>query len=134
LKNSVFSCPQGEDIIDITVGTFGAEADINLFPQQPTQFSHSQHFVGDQAYVDALQTTTPLQKPQGKKLTPEQKPENQQLSRPRIFLEHLIRRRKIFPIAADKFRLNLQNEQQVILILTIGGLVRLCLGLFSLPP
>ncbi|MGL4880731.1 MAG: transposase family protein, partial [Waterburya sp.] len=80
-KNSVISCPQGEDIIDITVGAFGPEADINLFRQQQSKFSDSQQFVGDKAYVGASQTTTPTKKPKGKKLTQEQKQENQQLSR-----------------------------------------------------
>jgi hypothetical protein len=131
-KNSVISCPQGEDIIDITIGAFGPEADINLFRQQQSKFSDSQEFVGDKAYVGASQTTTPCKKPKGKELTPQQKQENQQLSRQRIFIEHLIRRLKIFRIAADKFRLNPQNYETV--ILTICGLVRLRLGTFSFPP
>lgn len=131
-KNSVISCPQGKDIIDVTVGANGPEADINLFRQQQSKFSHSQQFVGDKAYVGASQTTTPTKKPKGQELTPEQKQENQQLSRQRIFVEHLIRRLKIFRIAADKFRLNPHNYEQV--ILTICGLVRLRLSTFSFPP
>ena len=67
-----------------------------------------------------------------RELTPEQKEENKQISRRRIFIEHLIRRLKIFRIAADKFRLNPENYQTV--ILTICGLVRLRLGTFSLAP
>ncbi len=39
LKNSVVSCAKGEDIIDITVGARGPEADINLFRQQQNKFS-----------------------------------------------------------------------------------------------
>jgi hypothetical protein len=131
-KNSVISCSKGEDIIDITVGAKGPEADINLFRTQQSKFSDSQLFIGDKAYVGVSQITTPTKKTKGVELTPEQKQENQQLSRQRIFVEHLIRRLKIFRIAADKFRLNPHNYQQV--ILTICGLVRLRLGTFSLPP
>ncbi|MDJ0589825.1 MAG: transposase family protein [Pleurocapsa sp. MO_226.B13] len=132
LKNSVVSCAQGEDIIDVTVGARGPEADINLFRQQQNKFAESQEFVGDKAYVGAARTTTPTKKPKGRELTPEQKQENKQISRRRIFIEHLIRRLKIFRIAADKFRLNPQNYQTV--ILTICGLVRLRMGTFSLTP
>ncbi len=131
-KNSVVSCTQGEDIIDVTVGARGPASDINLFRQQQAKFSEAQQFVGDKAYVGAPLTTTPTKKPKGGELTREQKEENKQISRRRIFIEHLIRRLKIFRIAADKFRLNPENYQTV--ILTICGLVRLRLGTFSLAP
>lgn len=107
-------------------------ADINLFRQQQDKFSETQEFVGDKAYVGAARTTTPTKKPRSRELTAEQKEENKQISRQRIFIEHLIRRLKIFRIAADKFRLNPENYQTV--ILTICGLVRLRLGTFSLTP
>ncbi len=114
------------------MGARGPEADINLFRQQQPKFSEAQQFVGDKAYVGAPRTTTPTKKPRGGELTPEQEEENKQISRRRIFIEHLIRRLKIFRIAADKFRLNPQNYEQV--ILTICGLVRLRLETFSLTP
>jgi hypothetical protein len=50
-----------------------------------------------------------------RELTAEQKEDNKQISRQRIFIEHLIRRLKIFRIAADKFRLNPPNYETVIL-------------------
>ena len=131
-KNSVISCSKGEDIIDVAVGAKGPEADINLFHKQQPKFSDSQEFIGDKAYVGAPRTTTPTKKPRGRELTAEQKEDNKQISRQRIFIEHLIRRLKIFRIAADKFRLNPLNYETV--ILTICGLVRLRLGTFSFPP
>lgn len=131
-KNSVISCSKGQDIIDVVVGARGPEADINLFHKQQPKFSVEQQFVGDKAYVGASRTTTPTKKPRGRELTAEQKENNKQISRQRIFVEHLIRRLKIFRIAADKFRLNSQSYEQV--ILTICGLVRLNLGTFSLTP
>ena len=57
-KNSVVSCSQGEDIIDVKVGARVPEADINLFRQQQNKFSESQEFVADKAYVGATRTTT----------------------------------------------------------------------------
>lgn len=131
-KNSVISCSKGQDIIDVVVGARGPEADINLFHKQQPKFSVEQQFVGDKAYVGASRITTPTKKPRGRELTAEQKENNKQISRQRIFVEHLIRRLKIFRIAADKFRLNSQSYEQV--ILTICGLVRLNLGTFSLTP
>lgn len=92
------------------------EADINLFRKQQLKFSDSQEFVGDKAYVGAARTTTPTKKPRGRELTVEQREDNKQISRQRIFIEHLIRRLKIFRVAADKFRLNPQNYETVILL------------------
>ncbi|MGK7897443.1 MAG: transposase family protein [Xenococcus sp. (in: cyanobacteria)] len=128
-KNSVISCSQGEDIIDVTVGARGPASDINLFRQQQAKFSTEQQFVGDKAYVGAARTTTPTKKPKGRELTREQQEENKEISSRRIFIEHLIRRLKIFRIASEKFRLNPKHYKTV--ILTICGLVRLRLGTFS---
>ena len=129
-KNSVISCSKGEDIIDIAVGARGPLADINLFHKQQPKFSDSQEFVGDKAYIGASRTTTPTKKPRGRELTAEQKEDNKQISRQRIFIEHLIRRLKIFRIAESKFRPIPEHYQTV--ILTICGLVRLRLGTFCL--
>ena len=113
----------------MTVGARGPASDINLFRQQQAKFSTEQEFVGDKAYVGAARTTTPTKKPKGGELTSEQQEENQKISSRRILIEHLIRRLKIFRIAAEKFRLNPKHYKTV--ILTICGLVRLRLGTFS---
>ena len=63
-KNSVISCSQGQDIIDVSVGARGPASDINLFRQQQAKFSSEQEFVGDKAYVGAARTTTPTKKTQ----------------------------------------------------------------------
>lgn len=128
-KNSVISCSKGQDIIEVSVGARGPEADITLFRQQQVKFASEQKFVGDKAYVGAAGTTTPMKKPKGRELTTEQQEENKKISSRRIFIEHLIRRLKIFRIAAEKFRLNPKHYKTV--ILTICGLVRLRLGTFS---
>ena len=128
-KNSMISCAKGQDLIDISVGARGPASDINLFRQQQAKFSPEQEFIGDKAYVGAARTTTPSKKPQGGELTSEQQEENRKISRRRILIEHLIRRLKIFRIAAEKFRLNPKHYKTV--ILTICGLVRLHLGTFS---
>ena len=74
----------------------------------------------------ASNTITPTKKPPKRELSPEQKEENKQISQQRIFIEHLIRRLKIFRLAGDKFRLNAKNYS--LAIYTICGLVRLRLG------
>lgn len=131
-KNSFVSCSQGKDIIDVVVGVKGPEADKNLLSQQQANFSPSQRFVGDKAYVGASPTVTPAKKPRGGELTTEQKDKNRRISKQRIFIEHLIRRLKIFRIAGSKFRLNPQNYP--LAIYTICGLVRLRLGTNSCFP
>ena len=55
-----------------------------------------------------------------------QKTENKELSRARIFVEHVIRLLKIFQVARERFRLRLSRYDSV--ILTICGLVRIRLG------
>jgi hypothetical protein len=64
-------------------------------------------------------------------LTPEQKQQNKELSSQRILVEHMIRLVKIFRVASERFRLNSQKYEQV--ILTICGLVRLRIGALILP-
>ncbi|MEG4811591.1 IS5/IS1182 family transposase, partial [Microcoleus sp. F8-D3] len=49
----------------------------------------------------------------------------------RIFVEHRIRTVKIFRVAQERFRLNPQKYEQV--ILTICGIVRLRIGALILP-
>ena len=83
--------------------------DINLFRQQQAKFSPEQEFVGDKAYVGAARTTTPTKKPKGGELTTEQQEENKKISSRRIFIENLIRRLKIFRIAAPEISLESQT-------------------------
>ena len=66
----------------------GPQADKNLLSQQQASFSTSQRFIGDKAYIGALATITPQKKPRGGQLTQEQKEQNQQISKQRIFIEH----------------------------------------------
>jgi hypothetical protein len=66
-----------------------------------------------------------------RELTEQQKVANKEFSSQRIFVEHIIRLIKIFRIAQQRFPLNSQIYQQV--ILTICGLVRLRIGALVLP-
>ena len=74
---------------------------------------------------------TPQKKLKKSELTPEQKQQNKELSSQRILVEHMIRLVKIFRVASERFRLNSQKYEQV--ILTICGLVRLRIGALILP-
>ncbi|MHC5611313.1 MAG: transposase family protein [Nostoc sp.] len=55
-------------------------------------------------------------------------PKNKELASERIFVEHLIRLIKIFRVAQERFRLNRNKYEQI--IMTICGLVRLRIGTF----
>jgi DDE superfamily endonuclease len=72
----------------------------------------------------------PKKKPKNGALTPEEKEENRQLSKERIFVEHLIRRLKIFRILRERYRLRRKSYRAV--ISSICGLVRLRLGRLDL--
>ena len=125
-KNQPIGLPKGEDIIDITVGKRGPESDITLFRVQQNNFSEKQLFAGDKAYIGEENILTPHKKPKNGELTALQKEENRVFSSSRIFIEHLIRRIRIFAISRVRFPLKSACYSEV--ILTVCGLVRLNLG------
>ncbi|MGK7932196.1 MAG: transposase family protein [Microcystaceae cyanobacterium] len=125
-KNPVISLPKGNDIVDVVVGERGPEADINLLRKQQKKLSKNQKFKGDKAYISADRTTTPHKKKKNQKLSQAQKEENRKVSQERIYIEHLIRVVKIFRSASERFRLNPDRYQSVILV--VLGLIRLRLG------
>ncbi len=118
--------PKAKDIIDIEVGFPGQTADINLFKKQQIKFDEQQNFEGDKAYQGGKNITTPHKRKRNQKLSEQQQKENKVLSSKRIFIEHLIRIIKIFQIASQRFRLNSQVYNEI--ILTVCGLVRLRIG------
>lgn len=128
-KNQVISLPEGGDIVDVVSGERGPEADINVMRKQLPTFDEEQPFLGDKAYVGEEQILTPKKKPRGGKLTSEQKEQNRVLSKRRIYIEHVIRRLRIFGILQGKFRLRSGCYQLV--MLTVCGLTRLRMGTFK---
>ena len=128
-KTSVIGMPEGKDIVDITTGNRGPEADITLFREQQEKFSEEQQFDGDKAYVGGQNMKTPHKKPKNGELTEEQKEWNKEFSSSRIFIEHLIRRIKIPRIAQYRFPLKASCYEKVMLV--ICGLVRFRLGTFK---
>ena len=123
--------PDARDIIDVVAGEPGPKSDITLFREYRSQFDPKQRFKGDKAYQGEALITTPLKKGRKRELTTEQKEQNQAFSAQRIFVEHRIRSVKIFRVAQERFRLNSQKYEQV--ILTICGLVRFRIGALILP-
>lgn len=69
---------------------------------------------------------TPHKKPKNQELTLSQKQENKEFYASRIFVEHVIRLIKLFRVAQERFRLNRETYEQV--LLTVCGLVRLRIG------
>lgn len=125
-KNQLIVLPLGKDIVDVIAGKLGPSSDISLFKEQQKGFEAQQKFKGDKGYVGASSMRTPQKKQRNQELTFEQKQRNQELSSARIFVEHIIRLLKIFRVAQERFRLNPQKYEQI--ILTICGLVRLRIG------
>ncbi len=131
LKNQLIVLPNGRDIVDIVAGAPGPKSDINFFREHQQKFDPSQKFNGDIGYVGEPNIKTPQKKQKNRSLTTKQKQQNKELSTERIFVEHIIRLAKIFRVASERFRLNQQKYEQV--ILTISGLVRLRIGALILP-
>lgn len=113
------------------VGLPGPTSDINLLRSQQKKLDFAQKFKGDKAYIGEKNVAPPHKKPRNRELSESQKEENQVFTSSRIIIEHLIRRVKVFQIAAQRFRLRPQTYQQV--ILTVCGLVRLRIGALILP-
>ncbi|MFW9261309.1 transposase [Nostoc sp. CALU 546] len=126
LKNQIIVLPNGEDIVDVTIGKLGKTSDINLFRETHHKFSPRQKFLGDKAYKGEETITTPHKKTKKTEITELQQIQNKELSSRRIAVEHLICRLKTFRIASERFGLNRNKYSQV--IKTICGLVRLRLN------
>lgn len=131
LKSLMIGMPEGKDIVEVEVGVPGPTADINLFRNSQKNFDKSQPFGGDKAFQGGENIITPHKRKPKRELSQQQKDENKALSSNRIFIEHLIRLLKIFRIASQRFRLNLETYEQI--ILTVCGLVRLRIGSLILP-
>lgn len=112
-------------------GEPGPKSDITLFRENRDKFDPKQRFKGDLGYLGEKLIDTPIKTPRNGKLTLDQKQENQQFSSKRVFVEHSIRLLKIFRVVQERFRLNPQKYQQV--ILTICGVVRCRIGTLILP-
>jgi hypothetical protein len=108
--------PDGRDFVDVVAGVPGLTHDITLFRENGDSFDPEQKFKGDLGYKGEELIDTPIKKTKNKKLTPEQKEENKLFSAKRIFFEHRIRSVKIFRVVQERFRLNSQKYEQVILI------------------
>ncbi len=111
--------PSGRDIVDVVAGEPGPKSDITLFRENRGRFDPKQKFKGDLAYQGEDLIETPIKKPRNRELTVEQKAENKKFSSSRIFVEHRIRSVKIFRVAQDRFRLNPNKYERV--IMTICG-------------
>jgi len=130
-KTQIIILPDGRDIVDIVAGEPGPKSDITLFREYRSRFDPKQRFKGDKAYQGEDLITTPIKKPKNRELIAEQKERNKEFSAQRIFVEHRIRSVKIFRVVQERFRLNPQKYEQV--ILTICGVVRFRIGALILP-
>jgi hypothetical protein len=90
-KNQLITLPKGTDIVDVVIGEKGPRSDRKLFEETQAELPERLEFIGDKAYVGRRNTTTPIKKPPGGKLTQAQKAFNQQVSQKRVYAEHVIR-------------------------------------------
>jgi len=129
-KGQLFVPVEHSEIIDVIPSVRGPSSDITLFRQQKQRFSQEQEFLGDKAYVGDEQVLTPTKKPKGGELTSEQKQRNKEISAPRIVVEHMIRRLKIFRIVQQRFRHHPSKHGDFISV--VCALVRIRLGTLNL--
>ncbi|KAM3095294.1 transposase family protein [Phormidesmis sp. 146-35] len=125
-KTQVSGTSDGREIVDVIPAVPGLTSDISLLRRQQQKFDSRQQLMGDKAYQGAEHTTTPHKKPKHRELSDTQQQENRVSSAQRIFIEHLIRRLKIFRILTNQFRL--ESRVYSVVVLAICGLVRLRLG------
>ena len=130
-KSQMIIMPDGRDIVDVVAGEPGPKSDITIFREYRSGFDPQQRFKGDKAYLGENLITTPMKKTKNRELTTEQKEQNKAFSAQRIFVEHRIRSLKIFRVVQERFRLNSQKYEQV--VLTICGIVRLRIRALILP-
>ena len=130
-KTQMIILPSGRDIVDVVTGLPGPKSDITLFRENRDRFAPTQKFKGDLGYLGETLIQTPIKTPRNSKLTADEKKENQEFSSKRVFVEHRIRSVKIFRVAQERFRLNSQKYERV--ILTICGLVRFRISALILP-
>lgn len=102
-----------------------------MFRESQKGFDSNQRFKGDKGYQREPSVKTPTKKPKKGELSQSQKNKNLEMASDRIFVEHLIRLVKIFRVASERFRLNPQKYEQVIML--ICGLVRFRIGAVVLP-
>jgi hypothetical protein len=97
--------PKGKDIIDVIPGEPGPKSDISQFREAQSKFGPKQRFRGDTGYQGEANIATPHKRTKKQELTPEEKRENKVFAQKRIYVEHVIRKTKIFRIAQQRFRL-----------------------------
>jgi len=86
----------------------GSTHDFRLFKESKTEMAHRVLCLADAGYQGLadlhVNSQTPKKKSKFHPLTPEQKAANRELARQRIFVEHVIRKVKIFRILSERYR------------------------------
>lgn len=86
----------------------GSTHDFRLFKENKTVMAYQVLCLADAGYqgLADLHTNsrTPKKKSKHHPLTPEEKASNRELARQRIFIEHVIRKVKIFRILSERYR------------------------------
>ncbi len=113
--------PNRKDIVDVILGEPGPKSNISQFREAQSKLSPRQRFRRDTGYQGEVNIETPHQQAKNRKLTSEEKDENQAFVQNRIYVEHLIRGIKIFRAIQQRFRLSGKHYSSVMKV--IYGLV-----------
>ncbi len=95
------------DVICIAVST-GKKHDFNLFKDSKLHFFNHTEIIADKGYQGIskchINSTVPIKKSKKHKLTSEEKPFNSNVSKRRIYIEHINRYLKRFRIMSSRYR------------------------------
>lgn len=125
VKNNVVTEKRTKKVKVLSATCEGKKHDKKLADEQGIPFPKGSKLwkdTGFQGYEpEGVVTYQPMKKPKGKELTPEQKLQNQDLSKERIGVEHSIGGIKVFGIVHDTFR-NFREEFDDLVMETACGL------------
>lgn len=108
LKNTIVAAPTGRKIVFVGDTTPGSRHDKRLAEDDAPPFPSGSQVPSDSGYqgltVEGVAIITPMKKPRGGTLTPQEQAVNTCLSRHRIPVEHAIGGMKVARIVRDPFR------------------------------
>ena len=124
LKNTVVTNATGRKIVFLGATTAGSRHDKRLAEEDAPPFPPGSRVPSDSGYqgyrVDGVTVLTPLKKPRGGELAPDEKALNTVLSRYRIPVEHAIGGLKLARMAREPFRNRAENLADAAIVVAAG--------------
>ncbi|HYT45028.1 MAG TPA: transposase family protein [Methylomirabilota bacterium] len=117
VKNQIFVHPKTKKILAVSATVEGKRSDKTLFVDDSayTELPPGAKGMADKAYIGIehpfLTWTIPKKKPKGKELSEEDKENNRQISKIRIYVEHPNAYMKHFNILSNRFRSRIEKAE-----------------------